>query len=133
MYWRPFDTAPKDGQRILAHYCEMGLSRFGLFIDMIHWDDTVYDGEGPCWRDRDDEPVTDLVSHWMPMPKSPAPDRIDVNGMPCWDAPCEEGLVCIFDEEEWGRFTQEERDALCELVDNGEQAWPTWPDIPNAA
>lgn len=133
MKWYPIETAPKDGQRVLVNNAEAGLSKYGFGVAIVCWEDSTFDDAGPCWRDREEPLDQEWVTHWMPLPKQPPPDRIDAEGVPCWDAPCEEGLVQIFDDHEWLSLTQQERDEFCALVDSGGEAWPTWPEIPNAA
>ena len=59
MDWRPIETAPKDGTRVLVFRQasldhEVGIARF----------------EGGDWCD-DDDFVYYGVTHWMPLPEPP--------------------------------------------------------------
>lgn len=72
--WRPIDTAPKDGTRILvcspgSDYNQINIARWGVgepFGETPAW---VTDSEGPGYStelEGEDEP-----SHWMPLPALP--------------------------------------------------------------
>jgi hypothetical protein len=70
--WRPIETAPKDGTRVLVCHC--GVSN----VDIAYWDAPEW-GDEPCWiaRDCDDAYYTnyltggDTPTYWMPLPKPP--------------------------------------------------------------
>lgn len=68
--WLPIETAPKDGDRILAWFAwgdDFGGG--GGFIDMVYWDhDTwVIASEGP-----DFSRPPQFYAHWMPLPAPPS-------------------------------------------------------------
>lgn len=63
MKWRPIDTAPKDGSRVL------GFTEFDLHL-VIKWCDDNFFDEKFGWTD-DDGGCRYSVTHWMPLPKPP--------------------------------------------------------------
>lgn len=70
--WRDIETAPKDGDYILAICVGPGMSRVPTVIAYNIWED--------CWADHpapaDKMPVRKVVhqpSHWMPLPAPPEP------------------------------------------------------------
>ena len=60
--WRPIETAPKDGTRMLV-YRPSG--RYNLTLVGVDLRDNHYDGT--WWHSRQDEQPT----HWQPMPQPP--------------------------------------------------------------
>lgn len=70
--WRPIETAPKDGTRILIYYAAPGASvkqawsanERGHFIRVARWDDGKWrlDMSGHFRLD---------ATHWMPLPAHP--------------------------------------------------------------
>lgn len=62
--WRPIETAPKDGTRILCGWPN-GVG-FGSF-DWVPWSATYELGMGHD----SDQYNTGFVTHWMPLPEPP--------------------------------------------------------------
>jgi len=62
--WRPMDSAPKDGTKILYR------NRFKS-IGFCHWDEGYDDDDQPCWWDNEaDDEVCPVV--WLPADALPA-------------------------------------------------------------
>lgn len=66
-WWKPIETAPKDGDSILVCTDE----KMGGFHQVVFWDDESTDpkrhwatSDGPTYHDG-------LFSHWMPLPPQP--------------------------------------------------------------
>ena len=60
MEWKPIDTAPKDGTKILMFD--------GETMQIVDWDKLDYWGTSDCgsgWRDEW------YPTHWMPLPEAP--------------------------------------------------------------
>lgn len=69
MNWQPIETAPKDGTLILVYY--LGWDEDAIMTyDLAH-----YDNE---WVDRNDDPLPDKPSYWMPLPPLKSPDSITI-------------------------------------------------------
>lgn len=60
--WQPIETAPKDGNSILA-WCP----RIMRCVE-VWWEQDDYEGGGYWQDDGDTEP---FLSHWMPLPEPP--------------------------------------------------------------
>jgi hypothetical protein len=68
--WRPIETAPKDGTRILTAGC-----KYGPAVRVLSWGSGRYNrstkGYEPDWIDG---PTYGFApTHWMPLPASPTP------------------------------------------------------------
>lgn len=64
MSWQPIDTAPRDGDCILAWD--------GETIAIVHWDDTGYMQRFVVTHDADDRIWKDYTpTHWQPLPPPP--------------------------------------------------------------
>lgn len=72
MTWQPIETAPKDGNEIIAADVRTG------WVGCVQWGRTQYHGDG--WLDGYDfgnqssyssKPQTG-ITHWMPLPEPPA-------------------------------------------------------------
>jgi len=65
--WHPFETAPKDGRRILAYWPKFG-------ITMIRWHDSET-GALSGWTDdmigNRSVLLVPNFTHWMPLPDPP--------------------------------------------------------------
>ena len=59
--WRPIDTAPKDGTRILAYVHGE--------VDVIRW--SISPLECETWRGGDGRPLSETPTHWRPLPAKP--------------------------------------------------------------
>ena len=68
MIWRPIETAPKDGTRILAY----GKGPYGH----VEWFTSQWDKSQSCWVSEPNE-ATEYnyedchPTHWMPLPPPP--------------------------------------------------------------
>lgn len=81
--WRPIDTAPKDGTRIIIRatmdYTPETLAvRPDLdrnWIDVVRWGVHNTDGD-QSWVDDDSDWSCSDPTHWMPLPAPPADERV---------------------------------------------------------
>ncbi len=70
--WRPIDTAPKDGTRVLLYATLFGASLgghdlekdYGQWVIIAAWDDQY-----GMWLDGSQ--CTPVPTHWMPLPSPP--------------------------------------------------------------
>jgi hypothetical protein len=58
--WRPIETAPRDGTRVLLH--RHGQGRWSTFVGAWSDHDRVWHDADSLFRD---------PTHWMPLPESP--------------------------------------------------------------
>lgn len=65
--WQPIETAPRDGEWIMAYWPTMGI---GMFPFVVFWDEGW---EPASHYARDYGEV--YPTHWMPLPPPPTPDR----------------------------------------------------------
>jgi hypothetical protein len=70
MRWRPIETAPLDGTRILATW-KGTWEKGGPHIEVVEWVDGEDDGRGYWVYSYDGDGPTEAPSHWMPLPAKP--------------------------------------------------------------
>jgi hypothetical protein len=61
--WRPIETAPRDGTRILI--------RSGCYVCQGFWDREAQEQGGQCWREDNPDWERAEPSDWMPLPDPP--------------------------------------------------------------
>lgn len=67
MSWKPIDTAPKDGTRILVH--RRGARRYPIVgVDFWRVESHSWPWK-PCWYH---SPEDEQPTHWMHLPEAPA-------------------------------------------------------------
>lgn len=71
--WKPIESAPKDGTKILAlcqpTYYETGKSMPFSYINVVWWRKRVEDDHNK-WRHSLNDSVAQ-PTHWMPLPDAP--------------------------------------------------------------
>jgi hypothetical protein len=68
--WQPIETAPKDGEWILAAVIDLPCG--GIYLSMPrseNWRPNNYSFGGGLWKDWSGTGVN--VTHWMPLPAPP--------------------------------------------------------------
>lgn len=65
--WRPYETAPKDGSRVLMWW---SLAAEGPHEAILHWDAAA--GRGGLWVGDDGDWFILAPTYWMPLPDPPA-------------------------------------------------------------
>jgi uncharacterized protein YaeQ len=64
--WQPIETAPKDGEKILA-WLVTSCGSIG-FVDTLYW---CSDDEPERWLNTHADEVYSTPTHWMPLPEPP--------------------------------------------------------------
>ena len=72
--WRPIETAPRDGTRILLR-STLKVSEGSWGVCRPQWDGYRAGGGNETWRAPDTKKLFGgVVTHWMPMPLPPPPE-----------------------------------------------------------
>jgi hypothetical protein len=73
MTWQSFETAPEDGDVILAYRADAGVfTAHFVEEDWRRWYQTKPSEADYCWFTTCGEDLTgDLPTHWMPLPPPP--------------------------------------------------------------